>query len=76
MGLDVSFLKTQQYKVWVKGKWGNPGKGVAPSSTLWCNNYWKETLWVILNLSRLTYLYDIWGHERPHSIYIWFYSIM
>ena len=26
---DVSFLNTQHYKVWIKGKWSNPGKGVS-----------------------------------------------
>ena len=31
MLLDASLLKTQHYKVWIKGKWYNPGKGVAPS---------------------------------------------
>ena len=29
--LDVSLLKTQHFKVRIKGKWSNPGKGVAPS---------------------------------------------
>ena len=24
--------------------WSNPGKGVAPSPTLWCSNYWKGRL--------------------------------
>ena len=33
MVLDTSFLNTQQYKVCIKVKWSNPGKGVAPSPT-------------------------------------------
>ena len=28
---DTSLFNTQHYKVWIKGKWGNPGKGVVPS---------------------------------------------
>ena len=31
MLLDTSLLTTQHYKVHIKGKWSNPGKGVAPS---------------------------------------------
>ena len=30
---------TQHYKVWIKGKWTNPRKGVVPSSTPWCSRY-------------------------------------
>ena len=33
MVLDTSFLNTQHYKVRIKGKVSNPGKGVAPSPT-------------------------------------------
>ena len=32
--LDASLLNTQHYKVWIKGKWSNPGKQVASSPTL------------------------------------------
>ena len=31
MVLHTSLLNTQHYKVWIKGKWKNPGKGIAPS---------------------------------------------
>ena len=27
-------FNTQHYKVWIKSKWSNPGKGVAPFPTL------------------------------------------
>ena len=30
MVLDASLLNTQHYKVWLKVKWSNPRKGVAP----------------------------------------------
>ena len=40
MVLDSSLLKTLHYKLWIKGKWSNPGKGVVPSSTS-CSSYWK-----------------------------------
>ena len=33
MVLDHSLLNTENYKVWIKGKWSNPGKEVAPSLT-------------------------------------------
>ena len=39
MGLDASLLNTQHYKVQIKSKWSNPGKGVAPSSTPRCSSY-------------------------------------
>ena len=39
MVLDTSLLNSQQYKVRIKGKWSNPGKGVAPSPTPRCSSY-------------------------------------
>ena len=33
MVVDVSLLNTQHHKAHIKGKWNNPGKGVAPSPT-------------------------------------------
>ena len=33
MVLDIPLLNTQDYKVQIKGKWSNPGKGVALSPT-------------------------------------------
>ena len=39
MTLDAFLLKTQHYKVQIKGKWNNLWKGVAPSSTPWCCSY-------------------------------------
>ena len=33
--LNASLLNTQHFKVWIKGKWNNPGKGVAPCLTPW-----------------------------------------
>ena len=44
MVLDASLLNTQHYKVWIKCKESNPGKGVAPSPTLRCCSYWKGSL--------------------------------
>ena len=37
-------------------KWSNPGKEVAPSSTLWCSSYWKGSLLVALNNGCQIYL--------------------
>ena len=39
--LDASLLNTQHYKVWIKGKWRDPEKGVVPSPTPWCSSYWE-----------------------------------
>ena len=56
-------LLNSAYKVWIKGKWRNPGKRVAPSSTAWCSNYWKGSFLVALHYDQPT-LY----------IYIFFYT--
>ena len=50
MVLDNSLLNAQHYKVLIKGKWRNPGKGVVPSPIPRC-------IWVILDYSWPTYLY-------------------
>ena len=39
--LDTSLLNTQHYKVQIKGKWNNSGKGVASSPIPWCSSYLK-----------------------------------
>ena len=44
MVLDAALLNTQYYKVWVKIKWSNSGKGVAPFPTPWCSSYQKGSL--------------------------------
>ena len=51
MVLDASLLNTQHYNVWIKGKWRNPGKGVALSLTPWCSSYWKRSLRFALDYS-------------------------
>ena len=71
MVLDTSLLNTQHYKIWIKNKWRNPEKGVAPSPTPWYSNYWKANLWVALNYGRPTYLLFIpksktFDINRPH----------
>ena len=56
MVLDVSLLNTQHYKVQIKGKWSNPGKGVVPSSTLHSSSYWRESP-RLQTANLLTYIY-------------------
>ena len=56
MVLDTSLLNIQYYEIWIKCKWGNPGKRVAPSLSLWCSSYWKGSLWVVLDNGQTTYL--------------------
>ena len=48
--LDASLLNTQNHKVRIKGKWSNPGKGVAPFPTPRCGSYWKWILKVAFEL--------------------------
>ena len=52
---DVSLLNTKYYKVWIKGKWGNPGKGVEPPP-LHLDSFWKGTFQVT-QLNLFTYIY-------------------
>ena len=37
---------TEHYKVWIKGKWSNPGKGVVPCPSSWGSSNWKGSLWI------------------------------
>ena len=59
MVLDTSLLNTQQYKVRIKVKWSNPGKGVAPSPTLWCSSYLKRSHLVALDYGRQLYYFFV-----------------
>ena len=65
MVLDTSFFNTRQYKVRIKGKVKNPGKGVALSPTPQCSSYWKGSLLVVLDYGHQHYIYIKW-------LYIWF----
>ena len=56
MVLDASLLNTQHYKVQIKGKVEQPGKGVAPSPTPWCSCYRKGSIRVTLDFGRQHYL--------------------
>ena len=58
MVLDSSLLNSQYYKVWIKNKWSNPGKGVALSPTPRCSSYQKGSLRVTLD----------YGHQLYFSI--------
>ena len=51
MLLDISLLNTRQYKVRLKDKWSNLGKGVAPSPTLQYSRYWKGDFRIALDYS-------------------------
>ena len=53
--LDDSWLNTQRHKVRIKCKWNNPRKGVALSPSPWRGSYWKGSLRVGLDNSRLIY---------------------
>ena len=71
MVLDAPLLNTQHYKVRIKGKVGNPGKGVAPSPTPWCSSYWKGSLRVTLNDGRQLYFtHLLWNKRKTVNIYV------
>ena len=52
---DASLFNTQEYKLQIKGKWSNPGKGDALSPTPRCGSYRKWKLRVALDYSRQLY---------------------
>ena len=62
MVLDTSLLYTPQYKIRIKGKWSNPGKGLVLSPTPQYCRYWKGNLLVTLNYGRQLYLHMICKH--------------
>ena len=70
-GFNPRSSHTKDYKKWYlmppcltlsiiryrpKVKWVNPGKGVAPSPTLWCSSYRKGSLLVTLDYGHQLYL--------------------
>ena len=63
MLLDAFLLNTQHYKVRIKNKWRNPGKGIAPSPTRRYCSYWKGSLQVTLD------------NGWPTCIYIYIYIL-
>ena len=48
-------------------KWSNPGKGVAPFPTPWCNSYRKGSLRVTLDYGRQLYFYLNYGQNPAIS---------
>ena len=50
MVLDATLFNNHHYKERIKGKWNNPGKGVAPALTPW------QLKWVVLDYSHPTYV--------------------
>ena len=55
MILDAALLNTQYYKVRIKGKVEQSGKGVELSPTPRCSSYLKKSLRVTLELGRQLY---------------------
>ena len=62
MVLGATLVKTQHYKVRIKGKVEQSREGVASSPAPWCSNYQKGNLQVTLDYSRLLYL--LYSHEK------------
>ena len=72
LGFNLSLSHTKDSKKWYlippcltlsiiryvsRVKWSNPGKGLAPSPTPQCNNYWKGSSPVALDYDCYLYLY-------------------
>ena len=62
-------------------KWSNPGKGVVPSHTLWCDSYRKGSLCVTLDYGRQLYLLIIKSSARKSFgtkwlLRIWLYFLL
>ena len=55
MVLDANLLITLYYKVRIKGKWCNSGKGVAPDPTPRCSSCWKGSFRVAHDYGRQLY---------------------
>ena len=72
MVLDATLLNTQHDKVWIKGYWSNPGKGVVPFPIPWCCSYWKESLQIALEYSQPTYnlLTCKCTNMKKHMVYV------
>ena len=76
MILDAALLNTQHYKVRIKYirylsrvKWGDPGKGVAPSPPPWCSSYWKGSLRFSLDYGRqLSYSWFEFSFPFPRVV--------
>ena len=64
MVLDASLFNTQYYKVQIKCKWSNPGKGVPPFLTLRSSSCWKGSFRVALDDGRPTTTIEIRGHKK------------
>ena len=64
MVLNATLLNTQYYKVRIKGKWSNPGKGITSNPKNLSSSCWKEGLRVALDYGpHLTYCLYIYIYE-------------
>ena len=68
--LDTSLFNTQQYKVRIKIKVEQPGKGVAPSLKPRCCSYWKRILLVAFDYSRQLLFISSLSPNNLHFIII------
>ena len=76
MVLDTSLLNTQQYKVRIKGKVENPGKGVAPSPTPQRSSYRKGSLLVALDYGRQLYFFYLRTNKMLYTCKIQWLQIL
>ena len=59
-------LNIQHYKLRIKGKQNDPGKGLGPSIIFRCSNYWKVALGLLLTtaVNLLIYLIPKAAHKN------------
>ena len=64
MVIDATLLNTRHYKVRIKGKVEQSGKGVAPSLTPWYSSYWKGSLLVTFDYGPQLYFLLLQNKEE------------
>ena len=69
MVVDPSLLNTQHYKIRIKVKWSNPGKGVMPYPTPWCSSHRKGSPRVTLDYGHQLLLIRFKFIVRPVGVF-------
>ena len=61
-------IHTQHYKIQIKSKWSNPGKGVMATHTPKCSSYWKRSLWDAFSYGQPTEIYYVY---KGLNLFLW-----
>ena len=78
--LDASWLNSQHYKVRIKGKCSNSGKGIAPYPTSQCRTIEKGAFRSLsTTVDQLTHTHThthIYIYNRPHQDYKFIFGVI